>query len=228
MKTKELIKNFISDKRVKRALWWLCFLLFIIVFSQVIKYKDSKEYYNQGVEYFKGGYYEEAEDYFQYAMWEKHTKGMECKIRINKALSITTPITPESVTPENLNEKISRLEEARDYLTVNDCAHANDSNGHNKKAQKLKEEIDEYIEFLKNQNQKEEEKKEDKPDPSEDDEEKKKQEEEEKKRQQEEQEKLKKQFESIQEQGMKERNDNLALYGTWLEDDYLGYSGKSW
>ena len=35
------------------------------------------------------------------------------------------------------------------HLLWVDCKLTDDSNGHNKKAQKLKEEIDEYIEYLK-------------------------------------------------------------------------------
>ena len=70
---------------------------------------------------------------------------MECKSRINYALSITTPITKESVTPKNIDESIERLEEARSILVQHDCAHMYDSDGHNKKAQTLKEEIDDGI-----------------------------------------------------------------------------------
>jgi len=141
-----LIKN---SKKAKRILWLIALVLFIILFSRFQKTKQMKIYYNKGNEAYKQNDYASAEDYYSYALWEKPSKHKECKVRINKALSIVTPITPESVTYENLDESIERLKYAQDILTENECAHEDDSNGHNKKAQTLKEEIDEYIEYLK-------------------------------------------------------------------------------
>ena len=77
------------------------------------------------------------------------------------ALSIVKPITPESVNSENFDECIERLETAKTYLTENNCAHETDSKGHSKKAQTLKEEIDEYIQQLIEQSEKEKEEQED-------------------------------------------------------------------
>ena len=232
MNIKSLFNKIFENKRLFTILWLICLVLFILLFVRHGKYKPARVNYNKGVKCFREGDYEDAEYYFQQAMWRKHTKRDECKFRINKALSITTPITPESVTPENLDESIERLEEARDFLTQNDCAHKNDSKGHNRKAQKLKEEIDEYIEFLKSNNPKPENNKDPsddgkKDDSSTDEEEKRKALEEEKRRQMEEQQKLKEVFDKVETEGLKERNENLELYNAWNSKS-IYYSGKNW
>lgn len=230
MNIKEVINSVKQNKKIMRVLWILCLVLFVVLFSRYMKYKQAKKYYNLGVKNFREENYEEAERYFGYAINHKHTKRFECKARINKALSITTPITPDSVNAENLDENIERLEEAIDVLIHNDCAHKDDSNGHSRKAQKLKEEIEEYIEYLKEQNKEEEEEKkdDDKPDAGQDDdEEKKKQEEEERRKQEEQQKQLKEQFNQLEQQGLEERTTDLELYKAWGSGDIF-YSGKQW
>ncbi len=115
-----------------RILWVVCFVLMLLFFVRYRTYREVVADYNLGVKMLKSGSYETAENLFQAALWDKHTKRQECKIRINYALSIVKPITPESVTEENFDESIQRLEEAISVLTENDCAHENDSNGHSK------------------------------------------------------------------------------------------------
>ena len=140
------------------------------------------------------------------------------------------PITPESVTPENLDEQIARLEEARDYLIENDCAHMDDSNGHNKQAQTLKEEIDRYIEELKEQNKEPDE--EDKTDEQKQDEknkqeeEKKRQEAEKRNEQNKKQMELEETFNKIEQQGIAERNASIEQYDSWKNFGYS--SGQNW
>ena len=105
-----------------------------------------------------------------------------------------------------------------------------DSDGHNKKAQTLKEEIDEYIEYLKAEKEKtkEEEKTENGDKGSDED---KKNEEEKKKEEakklREEEAKLEEVFGQIEQEGLNERTNNLNTYEQWSTKSTY-YSGKSW
>ena len=232
---KQTIKSIKENKVIMRILWVVCLVLFFMLFIRFEIGKQARIYYNKGVNYYRNGDYEEAEKYFSYALADWHSKRFECKIRINRVLSITTPITPDTVTSENLEETIETLENARDILTTHDCAHKYDNKGHSRKAEKLKKDIDDYIEYLKEQNPppEEEDKKDDKSG-GESDEEQKKREEEEKARQAEEEKKrkekeksLKEQFNQIEQKGMEERNENLELYNEYSHT-FEFYDGKSW
>lgn len=212
-----LIKN---SKKAKRIIWFIAFVLFILLFSYVQKTKTMKIHYNNGNKAFKQGYFADAEKDYTYALWEKPKKRQECKIRINKALSIVTPITPESVTYDVLDQTIERLEYAQSVLTENDCAHTDDSNGHNKKAQKLKEEIDEYIEYLKENVTPPDS--EDQKDGDKDDQDKKDQDQDEEKTKREE---LKELIKGAEKEGLQERRQDLDTY---KEGAFSFYSGKNW
>ena len=229
MNIKETYNNLKSNKYVRRGIWIALLILFVIFFLRYRMYKKAVTYYNLGVSSYNSGDYANAELMFRSALWEKHTKRQECKMRINEALSITTPITPDSVNAENLDENIARLEEARDILTMNDCAHENDNKGHNKKAQTLKNEIDEYIEQLKQQVEEEENKKEEEKDSKTDEqkEQERKEKEEKEIKAKEEEANLKDKFEKIEQEGLTERNSDLQRYREWNRKDGY-YSGKSW
>jgi len=149
------IKSFwekVNKKVLGRILWLMCLVAFLVTFYFVRQYRNVALYYNAGNRYYKTQLYETAESYYKQALWENHTKRQECKIRINLALAIVKPITPMVVNSDNLDEMIARLEYAIEILVENECAHMDDSNGHSKKAQTLKEEIEAYIEELKEQN----------------------------------------------------------------------------
>lgn len=228
-KVKQLLQK-LNNKKVLRVLWVICLVLFLALFVRYKMYKQGKIYYNKGVNYYKDEDYYFAEKYFSYSIVYNIPKRLECKARINYALSITTPITIDSITLDNIDESIERLEEARSILVQHDCAHMYDSDGHNKKAQTLKEEIDEYIEYLKSEKEKfEEEKKADNLDKSSDED--KKNEEEKKKEEakklREEEEKLEEAFKQIEQEGLNERTNNLNTYEQWSTKSTY-YSGKSW
>ena len=222
-KTKHFLQK-LNNKKIRRVLYVVCLVLFVVLFVRYKIYKQAKIYYNKGVNFYKDEDYCFAEKYFSYSLLYKIPKRLECKSRINYALSITTPITKESVTPENIDESIERLTEARDILVQHDCAHMYDSDGHNKKAQTLKEEIDEYIEYLKAEKEKtkEEEKAENGDKGSEEDKNK-----EEAKKLKEEEEKLEEAFKQIEQEGLNERTNNLNTYEQWSTKSTY-YSGKSW
>lgn len=222
------MKKTLSSLRENRillcVLWIICLVLFLMLFFRYKTYKPMKKYYNKGVRCFKAYDYEEAELYFESALFEKKTKRQECRIRINEALSIVTPITPDVVNEDNLDEYIERLEYARDILVENDCAHMDDSNGHNKKAQTLKEEIDEYIKQLKEQNEKSEAIDED--NDEEENEKQKQAEETARELKNKKEQKLRETFSQIERQGLSERNSKLEEYSEWGQGAY--FSGKSW
>lgn len=239
MKSSQVFEKIKENKVFWAVAWAICLVLFIILSVRFNKYRQGRIYYNRGVKCFKDYDYESAENYFRSAIWEKHTKRQECKIRINYALSIVTPITPNSVNSDNLDQSIERLMEARDFLVENGCANKDDSNGHNKKAQTLKEEIDDYIEYLKELNPEENDSKDDKQKESstedgsegvsESDD--KKNEEELKKEQAEferKQAELKDKINAIEKEGLKERNDTLETYRQWNTDSMRIYSDRNW
>lgn len=117
--------------------------------------------YNLGDIYYANGEYDLARMQFEKALSQNPPKKRSCDIRVNLALSMTTPITPESVTADNLDETISTLEDAIVVLTEDGCA--NDTGfGHSYRAQVLKNDIEEYIEQLKQQVEEEKKKEESK------------------------------------------------------------------
>lgn len=233
-KVKQLLQK-LNNKKVLRVLWVICLVLFVVLFVRYKMYKQGKIYYNKGVKYYKDEDYYFAEKYFSYSIVYNIPKRLECKARINYALSITTPITIDSITLDNIDENIERLEEARSILVQHDCAHLYDSDGHNKKAQTLKEEIDEYIEYLKSEKEKlEEEKKAQNGDNGSDEDKKKEDKKNEEEKKQEEAKKLKEEeakleevFGQIEQEGLNERTNNLNTYEQWSTESTY-YSGKSW
>lgn len=231
MKKNKLGDIFSKKNKGKIILTWIIlFVLFIVFFVRMKINRSLVINYNNGIKYFKEADYAEAENRFMWALNTKPTKNRDCKVRINYALSITTPITPESVDYTNLNENIDRLLYARSILTDNDCAHENDTKGHNKKAQTLKEEIDEYIKYLKDnvkppENEKEEDEEKDKDNSNKDENENKQNQQEIDEHEIKKQE-LKQQIEDAENQGQMER----FIYEDWTKnnDSIFGYDGKSW
>lgn len=108
-------------------------------------------HYNQGNIYFKNNDYDGAEYEYRRALGYNPSSRYDCSTRINLALSMVRPIDAESVTKENLDEVIEILESAKDVLIENGCAHRDDDDGHNKDAQTLKNEIDDFEDMLRQQ-----------------------------------------------------------------------------
>lgn len=209
------------NKKQMKILRIIAIVLFLIIARHFFVNRMMIHYYNSGNKAYRQGDYYTAGLYYQDSLWRKPRKKQDCKVRINYALSIVKQITPESVTYENLEESISRLEEAKDILTENECA-GDDAEGHNKTAQKLKDEIDEYIKWLKeNTEQPEEEKKEEEnPEEQKKEEENKMTEEEDKKLQE-----IKSNLEKDAMLGQEERYETDEMYKDW---DYSYFDGKNW
>lgn len=128
-------------------------------------------YYNTGNNDFQNGRYKEARDNYLRALEEKpphhtdeeHVEGeedIECKIRINLALSILNMIDFENLyltDRDAVDKAAEQLLIARSVLTAEDCAHFNDPEGHDADAEQLKKEIDEILERLNRKPPEEEE-----------------------------------------------------------------------
>lgn len=105
-------------------------------------------HYNAGNLSYKKEEYEDAIEEYKQALSYNPPEDKECSIRINLALAMVYGMGDDFDSPENIDASIATLEEARDVLLEKGCA-SDDGEGHNKTAQKLKEEIDELIERLK-------------------------------------------------------------------------------
>lgn len=108
-------------------------------------------YNNKGNIFYKRKMLNQAEEEYKKALSKWHPKKKDCDIRINLALSIAMSINPKKVDDKNIDETIARLEEAKGYLLENGCANEDDVSGHNKDAQQLKKDIDEFIKELTKQ-----------------------------------------------------------------------------
>lgn len=173
--------------------------------------------YNYGnILYQKENYEKAAEQYF-YALDESPSKKKECDIRVNLALSLLKQVNLNDIeTEDGKNNVIEALEEIIDILCENDCAHKYDDDGHDTDAQTLKNEIEQFLNTLKeeeNQQQNEED---------EENEENEEEEEEPKDPREEE-------LEELLKQGQEERQSELAYDEELYNYDYGDYySGKRW
>lgn len=100
--------------------------------------------YNYGNILYKNGEYEEAIEEYKKALNTVLSKNKECKIRINYALAICQTVQVDEKDQESISKAINTYESAIDVLEENDC------DSHDKKARKLKEDIQAEIDRLKN------------------------------------------------------------------------------
>ena len=112
-----------------------------------------KEHHNKGTAYYTEGDMEKAEEEFRKALASRHDEESDddCAMRIDLALSMVKPLTPESITADNVDLAIEILKEARGILCENGWADMENMNYKSDDAQTLKEEIDEYIKKLEEQ-----------------------------------------------------------------------------
>lgn len=109
-------------------------------------------HYNRGNEFYELGQYEKAASEYESSLKLYVPKGRECDIRVNYALSMCAGLNLndiQSLTADEKTEIINTLEAAIDILVEEGCANRNDDNGHDEDAQKLKNELQEIIDMLK-------------------------------------------------------------------------------
>ena len=195
--------------------------------------------YNKGNIYFQQEEYDKAIEEYKKALKKHPSKKKECSIRVNYALAIVKPITQESVTPDNLDETIEKLNRAVSVLTEDGCADESGF-GHDYHAQILMNEIIDYIRKLQEEKQQKpeqqeaDERKTDLDEASakeqqQEDKQEEQSEEENAKKQQEQQEleyTLKEKFDEMQKEGEAERNQALDAYANW--GNYSFGIGKNW
>lgn len=174
-------------------------------------------HYNNGnIHYQKGEYQEAIEDYKLALEANPPHENEECDIRVNLALAIIGTLPEDYDAPQNIDQSIATLEEARDYLLEEECA-KNEEDGHDKDAQKLKEEIDQLIEKLKQQKQSQSQ-----PDNNQDEPEEPEENQGTGSDEDQREEEIKEELQQMQEESHQEREDTLQFY------EEMDSNGDSW
>lgn len=106
--------------------------------------------FNRGNVFYKLGDYQKAKEEYQTALNLRPEDPYDCKIRVNYALSYVTPIDVKAINEDNYKDTIEICETAKSILSEKGCA-TEKNDGHYYAAQKLYNEINQFIEDLKNQ-----------------------------------------------------------------------------
>ena len=172
-------------------------------------------HYNRGNEFYELGQHEKAVAEYEKSLKLYVPKGKECDIRVNYALSMCAGLNLNDITALTEDEKteiINTLETAIDILVEEECAHRNDNNGHDEEAQKLKNELQEIIDMLKQEQEQ--------PQESDDDEEEMEQ------PQEDELSEEQQQLQEIMQQGTNEHTAGMEQMEMY--DEYSYYNGQCW
>ena len=105
--------------------------------------------YNYGNILYQNGEYEKAIEEYKKALKGNPPKSKECNIRINCALAICKTVQVDENDQNSIQNAIKEYENAINILTQSGCANKNDNNGHSSKAEKLKKDIQNEIDRLK-------------------------------------------------------------------------------
>ena len=135
---------------MKRKILAAIFIVLITIFGFLfLRYIF---YYNKGNRLYERFDYVGAIEQYENARdaFPPHFK--ECSIRVNLALAMIYNMGPDFAAPENVENSIATLMEARDILLEDGCA-TEEGDGHSEPAQQLKEEIDKLLEQLQQQQQ---------------------------------------------------------------------------
>ncbi|MBQ9609544.1 MAG: tetratricopeptide repeat protein [Lachnospiraceae bacterium] len=110
-------------------------------------YQPYIAYFNSGNIYYQKHDYDDAIKEYNSALNANPPKLKECPIRINLALAMIGKIPDDYDSPDNIDETILTLKEAREVLLEDGCA-TEDGDGHSSTAERLKKEIDDLIDEL--------------------------------------------------------------------------------
>ncbi len=110
-------------------------------------YQPYVAHYNNGNCHYKGLDYQAAIADYRAALRANPPKNKECSIRINLVLAMLQQLGDDYAEPDQIQNSIATLEEARNILLEDDCA-TESGDGHSKTAEKLKEEIEKILEEL--------------------------------------------------------------------------------
>lgn len=105
-------------------------------------------YFNKGNVYFGEEKYTQAVECYKAALKKNPPKEKECKIRINLVLSNLAMISLENLSEEEREQVVVLLKDNISILTCKGCASEEREGGHDEEAQKLKNEIQDMIDQL--------------------------------------------------------------------------------
>ena len=104
--------------------------------------------YNYGNILYQKGKYDEAIEKYKKSLKGFIPKKKECNIRINYSLAVCKTVNVDEKDKDSIQKAIEKYKSAIGILTEKGCANENDNMGHNKKAEKLKEDIQKEINRL--------------------------------------------------------------------------------
>ena len=169
-------------------------------------------HYNYGNVLYKNGNFESAIEEYKEALKGYVPRKKECSIRINYALAICRTVQVNENDETSIRNAINTYEEAINVLTEEGCANKNDNNGHSRKAEQLKADIQKEIDRLKkllNEEVPQEE-------PQEDEE----------NNEKEDADTIEEKIQQIKEEAQQEQNDIDTLYEGFNKD--FNYNDKNW
>jgi len=179
-------------KAICAGIYLLLIIICCVLFTRYI------HLYNAGNSYYNKGDYDSAISSYEKALYANPPKDKECSIRINLALAMVYSLGENFAAPENVENSLLTLNAARDVLLEDGCA-TEAGDGHNKTAEKLKEEIEKLIEQLEQQSSSSEENQEESSEENQSDEEDAREQD------------IKEQLQEIQEKAFEERQESLTL-----------------
>lgn len=108
-------------------------------------------HYNAGNIHYQNQEYKLAIEEYKLAISKESKKNHMCEIRVNMALAIIKTLPEDYASEENKENTITKLIEARSILVEDECALETEA-GHDGEATRLKEEIDNILKSLQNNN----------------------------------------------------------------------------
>ena len=202
---------------MKRVFIGLGLVCITMVTTLTLIYQRYIYHYNRGNDFYEEGQYDKAVDEYEKALNCRLAEGKECDIRVNMALAMVAPLdikNPEKLSEKERKKYIKILEGAVEILTEEGCA--GKKKGHDEDAQQLKEELEEILDELE---QEQEQTDPDESDPEDGDDKDTPGRQEQTREQQ-------KQLEDILQQGTEEHIKTMEEYKQM--EDYKYYGGKSW